>query len=111
VMRVIQGGSPPFFAPFVHFAYRHTENGRTMDLIRAEGQLNALIERRALKASGEQRTIEDLWEESVRRVREQTRRENRAAWYAHHEHMRELHESLAREHEAKASALLDGGRG
>jgi hypothetical protein len=78
-----------------------------MDLIQAEGQLNALIERRALKASAEQERIEDLWKASAAVHREQARRTNRAAWYAHHEHMRELHEGLAAEHGAKAAALLE----
>jgi hypothetical protein len=79
-----------------------------------EAELNAMIERRALKASGEQDVIEDLWRESVRRVREQTRRENRAAWYAFHldqaDRIRRTMTALVESHEAKAAALLDEGR-
>ncbi len=82
-----------------------------MDLVSAEAQLNNLIERRALKANAEQRTVEDLWAESCAAERERIRQQNQAAWYAHHEHMRELHEGLAREHEAKAAALLEGEAG
>jgi hypothetical protein len=78
-----------------------------------EHELDRLIEKRALKASAEQRTIEELWRESSRRVEERTRRENRSAWYAFHldqaERIRRTMTALIAEHEAKASALLEGG--
>ncbi len=51
----------------------------------------------------------ELWAASVRRDQERRRRELRAAWYGHHEHMRELHAGLSREHEEKAMKLLDTG--
>jgi predicted kinase len=60
-------------------------------------------------ARGEQKVVEDLWREACAAHQARIRQQNRVAWYAHHEHMRELHEGLAREHEAKASALLEEG--
>ncbi len=75
---------------------------------RVESELDRIIEKRAHEAKDAER-IEDLWKESTRRERDKRRRENRALWYGHHVHMRELHSSLAREHEARARALLGGG--
>ncbi len=75
---------------------------------RVEAELDRLVERRAVEARDAER-VEGLWKESTRRERDKRRRENRALWYGHHEHMRELHSSLAREHEARARALLGGG--
>ncbi len=74
-----------------------------------EAEPDRLIERRALKASAEQRRVEDLWREQERAHRERSRRENRALWYAHEMSMCELHEGLARRHEERADALLEGG--
>jgi hypothetical protein len=82
---------------------------RSVDVERASDQIDILIERRHLRANAEQRHIEVLWKESTRRERDKRRRENAEAWYGHHEHMRELHSSLAAEHEARARALLGGG--
>jgi Holliday junction resolvase-like predicted endonuclease len=77
-----------------------------------EAELNAMIERRALRASGEQDVIEQFWRESSRRVEARTRRENRARWHAFHldqaERIRRTMAALISEHEAKASALLEG---
>ncbi len=67
-----------------------------MDVERASDQIDILIERRHLRANTEQQNIEDLWKASTRRERDKRRRENAAAWYGHHEHMRELHSSLHR---------------
>ncbi len=75
---------------------------------RVESELDRIIEKRAHEAKDAER-IEDLWKESTRRERDKRRRENRALWHGHHEHMRELHSSLAAEHEARARALLGGG--
>jgi hypothetical protein len=75
---------------------------------RVEVELDRLVEKRAHEAKDAER-IEDLWKESTQRAREKWRRENAAAWYGHHVHMRELHSSLAAEHEARARALLGGG--
>jgi hypothetical protein len=77
-----------------------------VDVERASDQIDILIERRHLRANAEQQNIEDLWKASTRRERDKRRRENAAAWYGHHEHMRALHSSLAAEHEARARALL-----
>ena len=82
------------------------ERSINLDVERASDQIDILIERRHLRANAEQRHIEDLWKESTQRAREKWRRENAEAWYGHHEHMRALHSSLAREHEARARALL-----
>ncbi len=80
----------------------------TVDIEGADREIDRFIERRETNATanGEQQHIEDLWKESTRRERDKRRRENAAAWYGHHEHMRELHSSLAAEHEARARALL-----
>jgi hypothetical protein len=81
-----------------------------VDVERADREIDRFIERRHqetnAKANAEQQNIEALWKESTQRAREKRRRENAAAWYGH---MRELHSSLAAEHEARARALLGGG--
>ncbi len=82
------------------------ERSPSVDVERASDQIDILIERRHLRANTEQQNIEDLWKASTRRERDKRRRENAAAWYGHHEHMRDLHSSLAAEHEARARALL-----
>ena len=53
-------------------------------------------------------TVEEMYADSVRRHHERRRRELQAAWYGFHEHMRELHARLSREHEEKAMKLLEG---
>lgn len=55
----------------------------------------------------EQDAIEALWAESSRKVAERRRREIRAAWYDHHMTMCEVHSGLARQHEARATELLE----
>jgi hypothetical protein len=80
-----------------------------VDVEGADREIDRFIERRHQETNGEQRHIEVLWKESTRRERDKRRRENAEAWYGHHEHMRELHSSLAAEHEARARALLGGG--
>ncbi len=72
---------------------------------RVESELDRIIEKRAHEARDAE-IIEDLWKESAGRERDKRRRENRALWYGHHVHMRDLHSSLAAEHEARARALL-----
>ncbi len=78
-----------------------------------EKELDAMIERRALKASGEQRTIEELWRESCRAAGARECRETRARWYAWHmdqaDRLRRTMTLLISRHEAKAAALLEGG--
>lgn len=78
---------------------------------KVEHELNRLIERRALKASGEQHAIEELWAASASAHREKTTRINRAAWYAYHldqaERIRRSMTALIQSHEAKAAALLE----
>jgi hypothetical protein len=80
------------------FAERRTVDlFNAVDIEGADREIDRFIERRHqeanAKANGEQRHIEDLWKESTRRERDKRRRENRALWYGHHEHMRELHSS------------------
>ncbi len=73
-----------------------------VDIERADREIDRFIERRHQETNGEQRHIEAVWKASTRRERDKRRRENAAAWYGHHEHMRALHSSLAAEHEARA---------
>lgn len=51
------------------------------------------------------------WAVREKKDRERRRRNNRLAWISHHEQMAELHRDLAAEHERKALALLEEGRG
>ena len=74
---------------------------------RAEGEIDRFILKRERDRS-EANEIEAMWKASERRHRERRRRENRAAWYSHHEHMRDLHQGLADEHRIKAEDLLEG---
>jgi hypothetical protein len=73
----------------------------------AETELDAYSIERRSRQSSEQRRVEELWAISERRHRDRTRRENRAAWYAHHMSMCDLHRGLAGEHERKALKLLE----
>ena len=78
------------------------------DVERIEAELNGLVERRAAQTA-EQRRVEDLWAQSVRRDRERRREENRAAWHSFHRHMQELHATLSEEHRTKAEGLIVAG--
>ncbi|MCA3748072.1 MAG: hypothetical protein IN808_02910 [Rubrobacter sp.] len=71
-------------------------------------ELDTLIKHRSRRRD-EQDALEAMWTQSERRYQERGHRENRAAWYAFHEKMRKLHESLAAEHEARALSLLEDG--
>ncbi len=73
---------------------------------RAEKSIGELMNSRS-KAKDKANAEADLWRISERRHREKRRQENRAAWYSHHEHMRDLHQGLADEHRIKAEALLE----
>lgn len=77
-----------------------------MDLIAAERQLNDLVERRAQGRSNAN-ALEAMYRESSRQHLEKKRRATRAAWYAHHDHMSELHAALSKEHRAKAEQLCE----
>ncbi len=79
---------------------------------RAAADLDRLIEKRAdrLKEEAEQRRVEEPWAESVRRVREQRRRENRAAWYIHH-NLAAGHRRSSEEHRVKAERLFEQREG
>lgn len=78
---------------------------------RAESETDNFISKRTREKS-KANNLEAAWAESERRHREKRRRENSAAWYAHHCHMHDLHQSLAADHRSRAEALLeDPGRG
>ena len=79
-----------------------------MDLISAERQQDAFIERRAREARGQGR-VEEMWAESVRRDRQRRREEHREAWLEHERHMERLHAALSEEHRARAAALSEEG--
>ena len=76
-----------------------------MDLEAASVQIDALIERRSRKRTKADE-LTAMWRASERAHREGFQRKHRAEWYAHHEHMQELHAALAAEHRIKAEALL-----
>jgi len=77
-----------------------------VDLDRAEGQLNRLIEDRAALVLAENERAE-LWAESVRRYNLGRAREKRAAW-ADHRRMIDVHEGLAQEHRDALGKFIDG---
>ncbi len=79
-----------------------------MDVERASDQLDALIERRAREKSNANE-LEEMYRESARRHRERLRRANAALWYEFHMRLADSHAGIAREHEAKALALLEEG--
>ncbi len=70
-------------------------------------EISRLIEKRSDGTPGPDEK-EPSYAESVRRYHSRHRREIRALWYGYHEHMRELHARLSREHEEKAMRLLEG---
>ncbi len=83
------------------------------DVVRGEkleAELNAMIEKRALKASGEQQFIEDAWAESARVHQRRTRERNRWEWIRFFERMAENHARMSEDYGRRASALLGEGR-
>ncbi len=79
-----------------------------MDLQSASAQIDTLIERRA-REKNKANELEKLWKASERAHNERLRRRNRAAWYAFHDRMSELHARLSSEHAARAEALCEEG--
>ncbi len=73
-----------------------------------EAEIDRIIEKRAAEKRDEG-AVEELWKDSTRLHNERRRKENGAAWYAHHLRMHEVHARLAEEHEAKALSLLETG--
>jgi hypothetical protein len=73
-----------------------------------EAELDRIIEKRAAERRDANR-IEELWKDSTRLHNERRRKENGAAWYAHHLRMHEVHARLAEEHENAALSLLQAG--
>ncbi len=71
-----------------------------------EAEIDRIIERRA-RERNDANHIEALWKSSAGRHNEQRRRENGAAWYAHHVALSDVHRRLAEEHEAEALKLLE----
>lgn len=76
-----------------------------------EHELNRLIEKRALKATGEQRYIEELYAESTRVHRQRERQRNRWEWIRFFERMAENHAAMAEDYSRRAGALLEEGTG
>jgi hypothetical protein len=82
-----------------------------MDAAKAEAvesELDRIIERRA-REERDSAPVEEAWRDSTRRHSEQRREELGAAWYGYHEHMKEVHSMLARQHEIEALKLLEPG--
>ena len=73
-----------------------------------EAEIDSLIERRA-REERDAGPIEEAWRETTRRHNEQRREELGAAWHGYHEHMKEVHSMLARQHEIEALKLLEPG--
>ncbi len=73
-----------------------------------ESEIDCIIEKRAAERR-DANAVEALWRSSARVHNERRRKENGAAWYAHHLRMQEVHARLASEHEAKALSLLGAG--
>ncbi len=63
---------------------------------------------RDTRKTGQNEALAEMWRASKRRERERRRRENGARWYAFHMGLADANASLAGEHEANASALLEG---
>ncbi len=80
-----------------------------MDVVQADAQIDAFIERRS-RQSTEQRPEEVMYAESVRRYNAARSKERRAEWYAYHadqaERLRRTLGRLIEHHEARAQQLL-----
>lgn len=74
-----------------------------------EQELNAMIERRALRATGEQQFIEDAWAESSRVHRQRERQRNRWEWIRFFERMAASHARTSENYERRARELLGEG--
>jgi hypothetical protein len=79
-----------------------------LDLERASGQIDVLIERRSREAE-EVNRVEAAWAESVRKYNLARAAERREAWRAHYLQLASVHEQLAAENRAKASLLVGAG--
>jgi hypothetical protein len=84
-----------------------------MDVVQADAQIDAFIERRS-RQSTEQRPEEEAWKESVRRYNNAREVERRAAWSDYHrvhaERLRRTLERLIEHHETQAQQLLEGSQ-
>lgn len=78
-----------------------------MDLITAESQLNALVERRGLQADPEQQRVEDLFAESTRRHHAKLREQHRWEWIRFFDRMAESHARMSEDYQRRAAALLE----
>jgi hypothetical protein len=74
---------------------------------RAEAQLDALIERRALEAEVANREA-SAWADSVQRYSLRGAAERRRAWAEYHRHRIALFEDLAEHHREMLGRLVDG---
>jgi hypothetical protein len=73
---------------------------------RAEKSLDEFVNSRS-KSKDKANEVEAMYAASARRHHARLREQNRWEWIRFFEHMRALHSSLAREHEARARALLE----
>jgi hypothetical protein len=82
-----------------------------------EHELNRLIERRHDQRTSTEghRPSEEMYEESIRRYREQMHAAARTKWHLHHtaqaERLRRTLEALANHHEEQAAKLIDQQEG
>ena len=84
-----------------------------MDVVRAEADLNAYLDRRARSVPearpGQERAneLERLWAASDLRFQVRRRLQLNAAWYCWHSRLADHFGKLAEEHAAKAEKLLE----
>lgn len=78
-----------------------------MDLIAAESQLNALVERRATEKNNANE-LAAMYRESVRCHREKLREQHRWEWVRFFDRMAESHAQISEDYQRRATALLEG---
>jgi hypothetical protein len=85
-----------------------TDEGSVMDVVQADAQIDAFIERRS-RQSTEQRPEEEAWKESVRTYNTTKEAERREAWANYHagqaSRLRRVMTNLVAFHETKARQL------
>jgi hypothetical protein len=85
-----------------------TDEGSVMDVVQADAQIDAFIERRS-RQSPEQRPEEVMYAESVRRYHRRRRKEIAALWFAHFCRMAENHARISEDYERRAEELCKEG--
>jgi hypothetical protein len=79
-----------------------------LDVVQADAQIDAFIEKRA-RQNKEGRAEEATYAASVRRYHSRQRKKNVAAWFAHFCRMAENHARIAQDYERRAEALCKEG--